>query len=173
MEYHRELRKAPKFSFSATVYNKRTLKQWIQVIRKKNLPINSSSRVCSRHFKNSERRKLRCDELTLFPSFSTPSEPGMCSLGSRKLKQIKAKNVTELKESLVMGKRDCDKVFHLASHGQNSSKLPPNIWRSRNSSQSSPQDNRQNQHTCVSGNNRHPTRGQASSKTPCNEYFVS
>ena len=56
-------------------------------------------------------RKIGCPahvhihELTLFPSFSAPSEPGMCSLGSRKLKQIKAKKVTELKESLAMGKK--------------------------------------------------------------------
>ena len=29
----------------------------------------------------------------------------MCSLGSRKLKQIKAKEITELKESLAMGRK--------------------------------------------------------------------
>ena len=45
------------------------------------------------------------DDRTLFLSFSILAEPGMCSLGSRTLKQIKAKKVTELKESLAMGKK--------------------------------------------------------------------
>ena len=49
--------------------NKALLKRWIHQIGMKNLPINSSSRVCSRHFKNSHGRKLRCGE---YPSESLP-----------------------------------------------------------------------------------------------------
>ena len=54
---------------SLPLSNKRMLKQWIRVIGRKNLPLNSSSRVCSRHFKNSEGRKLRSDE---FPTENMP-----------------------------------------------------------------------------------------------------
>ena len=42
--------------------NKALLKRWVHQIGRTKLPINSSTRVCSRHFKNSHGRKLRCDE---------------------------------------------------------------------------------------------------------------
>lgn len=54
-------------------------------------------------------RKIGCPahvhvhELTLFPSFAITSESEACSLGSRKLKEIKARKITELKESLATG----------------------------------------------------------------------
>ena len=54
-------------------------------------------------------RKIGCPahihvhELTLFPSFAV--ESGICSLGSRKLKEMKTKKIKELKESLAMGKK--------------------------------------------------------------------
>ena len=56
-------------------------------------------------------RKIGCPahvhvhELTLFPSFAVSSESEVCSLGSRKLKELKAKKITELKESLATGKK--------------------------------------------------------------------
>ena len=48
--------------FSLPLRDKR-LKQWIHKIGRVNLPINSSTRVCSRHFLKVEGRKLRKDEV--------------------------------------------------------------------------------------------------------------
>ena len=56
-------------------------------------------------------RKIGCPahvhvyELTLFPSFAITTESEDCKLGSRKLKEIKARKITELKESLAIGKK--------------------------------------------------------------------
>ena len=49
--------------FSLPLRNKKRLKQWIHKIGRVNLPINSSTRVCSRHFLKAEGRKLRKDEV--------------------------------------------------------------------------------------------------------------
>lgn len=54
---------------SLPLSNKRLLKQWVHQIGRKNLPINACSRVCSRHFKNSCGRRLRCDE---YPTENLP-----------------------------------------------------------------------------------------------------
>ena len=43
--------------------NKKLLKQWIHKIGRSNLPLNRSTRVCSRHFINAKGRKLRKDEV--------------------------------------------------------------------------------------------------------------
>ena len=44
---------------------RKSLNQWIHVIRRKNLPINNSTHVCSVHFINATARKLRPDEVPL------------------------------------------------------------------------------------------------------------
>ena len=49
--------------------NKSLLKRWIHQIGRTNLPINSSTRVCSRHFRCSLGRKLRRDE---YPTENLP-----------------------------------------------------------------------------------------------------
>ena len=46
--------------------NKKLLKVWIHKIGRKNLPVNTSTRVCIRHFIGSKGRKLRPDEYTQF-----------------------------------------------------------------------------------------------------------
>ena len=56
-------------------------------------------------------RKIGCPahvhvhELPLFPSFAVTSESEDCKLGSRKLKEIKARKITDLKETLATGKK--------------------------------------------------------------------
>ena len=50
----------------------RVLKLWIHRIARKNLPLNESTRVCSKHFVNSRGRKLRPDEV---PSLCLPVLP--------------------------------------------------------------------------------------------------
>ena len=57
--------------------NKKLLKQWIHKIGRTNLPLNRSTRVCSRHFVNAKGRKLRKDEvpsekLPILPTSATP-----------------------------------------------------------------------------------------------------
>ena len=52
--------------------NKVLLKRWIHQIGRKNLPINASSRVCSKHFINSHFRLLRPDE---YPTQNLPQLP--------------------------------------------------------------------------------------------------
>ncbi len=42
--------------------NKKLLKVWVHKIGRKNLPLNSHSRVCSIHFENAQGRLLRLDE---------------------------------------------------------------------------------------------------------------
>ena len=58
--------------------NKKLLKQWIHKIGRSNLPLNCSTRVCSRHFINAKGRKLRKDEvpserLPILPTSTTPT----------------------------------------------------------------------------------------------------
>ena len=48
---------------------KDVLKQWVHKISRKNLQLNESTRVCSRHFVNSKGRILRFDEV---PSLNLP-----------------------------------------------------------------------------------------------------
>ena len=57
--------------------NKKLLKQWVHKIGRSNLPLNTSTRVCSRHFINAKGRKLRKDEvpseaLPILPTSATP-----------------------------------------------------------------------------------------------------
>ena len=52
--------------------NKKLLKIWIHKIGRKNLPLSTSTRVCSRHFICSRNRKLRPDE---YPTLNLPALP--------------------------------------------------------------------------------------------------
>ena len=49
--------------------NKSLLKQWLHQIGRNNIPLNNNSRVCSKHFKQSHKRLLRCDE---YPTENLP-----------------------------------------------------------------------------------------------------
>ena len=49
--------------------NKKLLKVWVHKIGRKNLSVNTSTRVCSRHFIGSKGRKLRPDE---YPTLNLP-----------------------------------------------------------------------------------------------------
>ena len=64
--------------FSLALKNKKLLKQWIHVIGRSNLPLNGSTRVCSRHFTRAEGRKLYEDEV---PSLNLPVLPTKVSAG--------------------------------------------------------------------------------------------
>ena len=55
--------------FKLPLKRKAILKQWIHVIRRTNLPINGSTRVCSIHFVNAAGHLLRPDEV---PSLHLP-----------------------------------------------------------------------------------------------------
>ena len=44
------------------INDKKLLKVWVHKIGRKNPPINSSTRICSRHFIGSKGRKLHPDE---------------------------------------------------------------------------------------------------------------
>ena len=48
--------------FGLPLQNQRLLKLWIHQIGRTNLPVNGSTRICSRHFQNATGRKLRTDE---------------------------------------------------------------------------------------------------------------
>ena len=62
--------KMPHLSFHRLPLKDKTLlKVWIHKIGRKNLPLNSNSRVCSNHFVNSAHRLLRKDE---YPSKNLP-----------------------------------------------------------------------------------------------------
>ena len=63
--------------YSLPLQNKKLLKHWIHKIGRSNLPLNCSTRVCSRHFINAKGRKLRKDEvpsehLPVLPTSATP-----------------------------------------------------------------------------------------------------
>ena len=65
--------KKPSLSFHRLpLNNKKQLKVWIHKIGRKNLPVNSNTRVCSEHFVDSAGRRLRKDE---FPSRNLPILP--------------------------------------------------------------------------------------------------
>ena len=62
--------KRPELSFhQLPLMKKKLLKVWVHKIRRKNLPLNNNTHVCSEHFVNSTKRLLRPDE---FPSFKLP-----------------------------------------------------------------------------------------------------
>ena len=94
--------------------NKALLKRWVHQIGRTNLPINPSTRVCSRHFKNSHGRKLRCDECPtenlpqLATRVSTPTPR------SQKVMSHRCEN-WELVESLLKCPRGESKARHEAS----------------------------------------------------------
>ena len=54
------------------LHNKKLLKIWIHKIGRKNLSVNNSTRICSRHFVGSKGRKLRPDE---YPTLNLPILP--------------------------------------------------------------------------------------------------
>ena len=55
--------------FHLPLKDKGLLKTWIYKIGRKNLPLNSNSRICSEHFVNASGRRLRKDE---YPSTNVP-----------------------------------------------------------------------------------------------------
>ena len=57
--------------------NKILLKKWIHRIGRKSLPLKNNTRVCSKHFMNSQGRCLRPDE---FPSENLPALPTQLTL---------------------------------------------------------------------------------------------
>ena len=69
------------FLFSLPLKNKRLLKRWIHVIRRKNLPLNLHTRICSRHFVNAEKRRLHPNEV---PSLFLPDASFCFSRNQRK-----------------------------------------------------------------------------------------
>ena len=67
--------------FSLPLKNKRLLKHWIHVIRRKNLPLNRHTRICSRHFVNTKKRHLYPNEV---PSLFLPDASFCLSRNQRK-----------------------------------------------------------------------------------------
>ena len=61
--------------------NKKLLKEWIHKIGRKNLPLNSSTRICSEHFLNASGRLLRKSEA---PSQNLPLVRKNCPASKRK-----------------------------------------------------------------------------------------
>ena len=61
--------------------NKNLLKEWIHKIGRKNLPLNSSTRICSDHFLNASGRLLRKSEA---PSQNLPLVRKNCPASKRK-----------------------------------------------------------------------------------------
>ena len=60
----------PELSFhQLPLMKKKLLKVWVHKIGWKNLPLNNNTRVCSEHFVNSAKRRLRPDE---YPSLKLP-----------------------------------------------------------------------------------------------------
>ena len=49
--------------FTLPLKRKQLLKQWVHAIGRKNLPVNSHTRVCSDHFVKANGRLLRLDEV--------------------------------------------------------------------------------------------------------------
>ena len=81
-------------------------------------------------------------ELTLFPSFAVSSESEACSLGSRKLKEVRHKNyrikgVTHNWEE----NNNTNKILCPSTHQGSSWKLPSHLWSSWICSKSSSQNN--------------------------------
>ena len=82
-------------SFYALPY-KRLLKIWIHKIGRKDLPINSSIRICSDYFVNAADRRLRPDE---FPSVNLPVlSTTVCQPRPRKSPTLKSMTVEPTKE---------------------------------------------------------------------------
>ena len=59
--------------FTLPLKQKQLLKQWVHAISRKNLPVNSHTRVCSDHFVKANGRLLRLDEV---PSLGLPGSVG-------------------------------------------------------------------------------------------------
>ena len=59
--------------FTLPLKRKQLLKQWVHAIGRKNLPVNSHTRVCSDHFVEANRRLFRLNEV---PSLGLPGSVG-------------------------------------------------------------------------------------------------
>ena len=90
--------KKPSLSFHRLpLSNKKQLKVWIHKIRRKNLPVNSNTRVCSEHFIQSVGRRLQKDE---FPSRNLPILSTSVILPvKRKLPRKRSEHVEDRSES--------------------------------------------------------------------------
>ena len=66
---NRSTRKHHLYYFALPLKKKQLLRNWIHKIGCKNLPINTSTRICSEHFVNATGRRLRPDE---YPSVKLP-----------------------------------------------------------------------------------------------------
>ena len=66
--------------FSLPLKDKKVLKQWIHLIGRANLPLNRSTRICSRHFVKAAGRKLYPGEVPSkeLPVLSTTVKPSKC-----------------------------------------------------------------------------------------------
>ena len=73
--------------------NKTLLRQWLHHTGRKNVPLNNNSRICSRHFKNSHKRKLQSDE---YPTENLPKlfiqQPSLPELQQRTFSRYKNHN---------------------------------------------------------------------------------
>ena len=82
--------------FALPLKNKRLLKIWIHKIGRKDLPINSSTRICSDHFVNAAGRRLRPDE---YPSVNLPAlSTTVCQPRPRKPPTLRSMTVEPTKE---------------------------------------------------------------------------
>ena len=61
--------------FGLPLKNKKLLKQWIHKIGRSNLPLTTSSRVCSAHFVRANGRLLHVNE---YPTIGVPVLPTPC-----------------------------------------------------------------------------------------------
>ena len=79
--------------------NKTLLRQWLHHIGRKNVPLNNNSRICSRHFKNSYKRKLQSDE---YPTENLPK------LATRVSKPTPRRPLVRTPLKVDTRKEDCD-----------------------------------------------------------------
>ena len=107
--------------FGLPLKDKKLLKQWVHVIRRKNLLLNSNTKICSEHFVNAHGRQLYPSEvpsLLLLTTSMTQSR----EKGRRKLKD---RTVPLLDESVLVGdgnelEETCENMKEASSQTDNS-----------------------------------------------------
>ena len=99
--------------FGLPLQDKKLLKQWIHRIGRANLPLNRSTRICSRHFIKAEGRKLCQDEV---PSENLPVLSTRVTPSTRrkppKERTLETINTRTLTTPVETGVAHCDKAVN-------------------------------------------------------------
>ena len=107
--------------FGLPLKDKKLLKQWVHVIRRKNLLLNSNTKICSEHFVNARSRQLYPSEVPSLLLLTT----SMTQSREKVRRKLKDRTVSLLDELVQVGdgnelEETCENMKEASSQTDNS-----------------------------------------------------